>query len=146
MAGRAITPIRGPGKDVSRRLFAHDPEKLQTLSDEIMRHFKSTLGSRSRVRSTGCLAATGTADLAAQRIETDRADHHVITHHITRRAVEAERLGELEALFQREADLVARQVLFKSGHVHPDLLGDGERARLVDLTAAAEQLLMEVEV
>ena len=42
--------------------------------------------------------------------------------------------------------LVARHVALDPRHVQPDLLGDRERARLVGLAAAAQQLLVEVHV
>ena len=40
----------------------------------------------------------------------------------------------------------ARYVLLEARHVEADVLGDSQRARLVRLTAPAEQLLMEFEV
>ena len=47
---------------------------------------------------------------------------------------------------QRLADLVALQVLLEPRHVEADFLGGRERPRLVDLAAAGEQLLVEVEI
>src|SRR4051794_5854277 len=92
------------------------------------------------------LAATRRVDLFLERIGADGADDDISAHHVARRAVEAERLGELEALLDRGLHLVARHVLLDLGHVEADFLGDGEGTRLVRLSAAAEQLLMEFEI
>ena len=43
-------------------------------------------------------------------------------------------------------DFGAREILFDLRHVEAGFLGRGHRARLVGLTAAAEQLLVEVEI
>src|SRR5262249_2337236 len=113
-------------------------------------------GGRSRlalVRSRGAaqslaarLAAACGVNLFLKRIETDRADHDVVAHHVARGAVEAERVGELEALFDGGFDLVARHVLLEPCDVEPCILRRGECARPVRLAAPAEQLLMEVEI
>src|SRR6202008_4600422 len=96
--------------------------------------------------SAGRLAATRGVNLFLERIETDRADHDLLAHDVARRAVEAERLGELEALLDRRLHLVAGDVLLDTRDVKPDLLRHRERARLVGLAAAAEQLLVEFEI
>src|SRR6266700_7606910 len=85
-------------------------------------------------------------DLVAQRREPDRAYHDIAADHVARRAVEAERLGQLHAFGDRRRDLVAFEILLEARHVETDLLGDGERSRLVGLAASAEQLLVEFEV
>src|SRR6476661_1049258 len=103
---------------------------------------ETTDGSPSAAR----LAAAGGVDLFLQRIEADRADHDVVADHITRRAIEAEGLGELEAFLQRGLDLRACQILVQAPHVEADVLGNRERTGLVRLTAPAQQLLVEFKV
>src|SRR6266852_2258019 len=98
-----------------------------------------TIGFRGA--STGRLAAARGVDLLLERAEADRADHD-----LAGRAVEPERLGELEALLDLRLDLVAPHVLLDARDVEADFLGDRERARLVRLAAAAEQLEVELEV
>src|SRR5215469_596081 len=96
--------------------------------------------------SAGRLAAARGVQLFLEGAEPDRADHHVAANDVARRAVETERLGELEALLELRFHLVARHVLLDLRHVEADLLGDRQRARLVGLAAAAEQLLVELEI
>src|SRR5262249_57325478 len=82
--------------------------------------------------SAGRLAAAARGvDLVLERTEADGADHDVVADHVARRAVEAERLGELEALLDLRLDLVAGHVLLDARDVETHLLADGERARLV---------------
>src|SRR6266511_6492399 len=62
-------------------------------------------------RGSACgLAAARGINLFFERVDTDRADDDIGANHIARRAVEAERLGELEAFFEGGFDLVARHV------------------------------------
>src|SRR5262245_32405283 len=100
----------------------------------------------ARRASARRLAATRGVNLFLECIEADRADHDILAHDVARRAVEAERLGEPEALFERGLHLVACHVLLDLRDVEPDLLRRRERARLVRLAAAAEQLLVELEI
>src|SRR5712671_4705138 len=68
--------------------------------------------SRGAAQSlAGRLAAACGVNLFLERIEADRADHDVVAHDVARRAVEAERVGELEVLFDGGFDIVARHVL-----------------------------------
>src|SRR5688572_28808705 len=85
-------------------------------------------------------------DLLPQHREADGPDHHVVVDDVAWRAVEPERLGELHAFLQGRLDLVALEVLLQPRHVEADFLGDGKRARLVDLAAPGEQLLVEFEI
>src|SRR4029077_6345737 len=96
--------------------------------------------------SAAWLAAAGGVDLFLQRLEGDRADHDVVADYITRRAIEAEGLGELEAFLQRGLDLRACQVLVQAPHVEADVLGNRERTGLVRLAPAAQQLLVEFKI
>src|SRR5437870_5747281 len=81
-----------------------------------------------RNASTGGLAAAGRVDLFLERAEADGTDDDVVAHHVARRAVEAERLGELHAFLEGGLYLVAGDVLLDPGHVEADFLGDRERA------------------
>ncbi len=85
-------------------------------------------------------------DLRLQLVEPDRADDDFVADHVARRAVDAERVGKLHVLVDRRLHLVAVHVLFDARHVEADFLGDGERARLVGRAAAAEELLVELDV
>src|SRR5262245_9738861 len=96
--------------------------------------------------SAGRLAATGGVDLLAQLCGADRANHHVAAGHVARRAVEPERLGELEAFLERLLDLVAGEILFDAADVEANVLRRRQRACLVGLAASAQQLLMELEI
>src|SRR5690349_22089554 len=87
------------------------------------------------------LSAARGIDLFLQRIEANRADNHIVTDDIARCPVEAERFCELEVFLQGGLYLRACHVLVEPGHVEPDVLGDGERARLVGLAAAAQKCL-----
>src|SRR5262249_37285849 len=104
----------------------------------------ATIGFRGA--SAGRLAAARGVDLLFQRTETNRADHDLAAHDVARRAIEAERLGQLEALLDLRLDLVARHVLLDAADVEADFLGDRQRARFVGLPAAAEQLEVEFQV
>src|SRR5689334_23892457 len=75
----------------------------------------------------GGLAAARDVHLLLERVEADRADHHLGAHHIARRAVEAEGLGDPHVLLDRGAHLVARHVLLDARDVEPGLLGGRER-------------------
>src|SRR6185503_5314602 len=68
------------------------------------------------------LSAARGVDLFLQRIEADRADHHIIADNIAWRPVEAECLGKLEVLLQCSFYLRACHVLVEPGHVEPDVL------------------------
>src|SRR3954469_11158552 len=57
------------------------------------------------------LAAACRVDLFLERIGADGADDDIGAHNVARRAVEAERLGQFEALLDRGLHLVARHVL-----------------------------------
>src|SRR6266540_5455378 len=103
-------------------------------------------GAAQRRGSACGLAAARGINLFFERVDTDRADDDIGANHIARRAVEAERLGELEAFFEGGFDLVARHVLLQACHVESDVLRGCERARQVRLAASAEQLLMEFEI
>src|SRR5215468_5040711 len=70
--------------------------------------------------SAGRLAAARGVELFLEGTEPDRADHHVAADDVARRAVEAERLGELEALLELRFHLVARHVLLDLRHVEAD--------------------------
>src|SRR5579885_162314 len=94
----------------------------------------------------GRLAATGRVDLFAQTIEADSADDDIVADDVTRRAVEAQRLGQLHVLVERLVDFGALHVLLQFVHVEPDLLGDCEGALAVDMAAAAEHLGVEFKV
>ena len=85
-------------------------------------------------------------DLLFQFVEPDGAHHHLVADHVGRRAADAERIGELHVLVDRRLHLVAVHVLLEAGHIETDLLGDGERARLVGRAAAAEELLVKLDV
>src|SRR3954451_4745126 len=92
--------------------------------------------------ATRHFAAAGGVDVFLELVEADGADHDIGADHVARRAVEPELLGELQALFERLANLVAGQIAFDPHHVQAGLLGCSKRARLVGLTAAAEQFLV----
>jgi len=86
------------------------------------------------------------ADLLLERRQTDGADDDFAANHIARGAVEPQRLGDMHVLLERGLGLVPRHVLFDTGDVEADLLGDGERVGLVGLAPGAEQLLMKLQV
>src|ERR1700761_18630 len=86
------------------------------------------------------------ADLLAQRIEADGADHDFLADHVARGAVDAERLGELHVLLDRLFHLVAAHVAFETRHVESDFLGDRERTRLVGGATSAQELLVKFDV
>src|SRR4051795_11928291 len=88
----------------------------------------------------GCLAAAGDADLFLETVEADGADHDLLADHVARRAVHAHRFGKLEVFLDGGAYLGTGEVLLDPGGVEAGLLGRLERARLVGLTAPAEQL------
>src|SRR5712691_6612523 len=92
------------------------------------------------------LAATRVVDLFLEGLEADRAHHHVGADHVARRAVHPERLGDLVALLERCLDLVVCKVLLDPRDIEADFLRDRQRTRLVDRSAAAEQLLVELEI
>src|SRR5882672_2448491 len=92
------------------------------------------------------LAAAGDADLFPQAVDADRADHHLLADHVARRAVHAHRLRELEVFLDRGADFRARTVLLELRDIEAGVLGGGQRARLVGLALAGEELLGEVEI
>src|SRR5262249_14451741 len=96
--------------------------------------------------SAGRLAAARAVDLFFERLQADGADEDIAAHDVARRAVEAERLGELEVLLNWGFDLVAGHVLLDPRDVEADVLRGRECARLVRLAAAAEQPLMEFEI
>src|SRR5215467_8332624 len=100
----------------------------------------------ARLGSAGRLAAARAVDLFLERVQADRTDEDIVAHDVAGRAVEAERLGELEVFLDRGFDLVARHVLLDPRDVEADVLGGRERARQVRLATAAEQLLMEFEI
>src|SRR4029077_5808080 len=81
-------------------------------SHEVARSGLASGRARGAAQSlAGRLAAACGVNLFLERIEADRADHDVVAHDVARRAVEAERVGELEAFFDGGFDLVARHVL-----------------------------------
>jgi hypothetical protein len=96
--------------------------------------------------SAGGLAAAGLLTLALQRFEAHGADHDVVADHVARRAVEAEPLGELEAFLEARARPLRSSCRARSGPRRGRPPWHGERARAVDLAAAGEQLLVEVEI
>src|SRR6266404_1416405 len=98
------------------------------------------------IGSAGRFAAARAVDLFLERVQADRADEDIVANDVAGRAVEAERLGELEVFLDRGLDLVARHVLLDPRDVETDLLGGRECARQVRLAAPAEQLLMEFEI
>src|SRR5215469_7842539 len=108
-------------------------------------HVGGRLSPGRALRAAG-LAAAGDVDLLLERGEPDGADHDLLADDVARRAVEAERLGDLHVLIDRGAHLVGRHVLLQARHVEAGLLGGRERVRQVGLTAAAEQPLVEIEV
>ncbi len=74
------------------------------------------------------------------------ADHDLLAHHIGRRAVDAQQLGEAHVLGQHLLHLRRLHVALQARHVGADLAGDLEGAGAIGLAAAAEQLLVEFEV
>src|SRR5262252_8030725 len=104
------------------------------------------IGPLARGGSARRLAATRGVNLFLESIEADGADDDILAHDVARRAVEAQRLGELEAFLDRGFHLVARHVLLDLRDVEPDLLRRRQGARLVGLAAPAEQLLVELEI
>src|SRR5262249_60088678 len=94
----------------------------------------------------GRLAAARGIHLFLERVEADGAHHDIAAHDVARRAVEPERVGELEALLDGGLDLVARHIFFDARDIESDLFRGCKRASLVRLAAAAEQLLMELEI
>src|SRR5262245_16643404 len=81
-----------------------------------------TASALARGGSACRLAATRGVNLFLKSIEADGADDDILAHHVARRAVEAQCLGELEAFLDRGLHLVARHVLFDLRDVEPDLL------------------------
>src|SRR6516225_10862185 len=53
------------------------------------------------IGSAGRLAAARAVDLFLERVQADRADEDIVAHDVAGRAVETERLGELEVLLDR---------------------------------------------
>src|SRR5260370_39106326 len=98
------------------------------------------------IGSAGRLAAARAVDLFLERVQADRADEDIVAHDVAGRAVEAERLGELEVFLDRGLDLVARHVLLDPRDVETDLLGGRQCARQVRLAAPAQQLLIEFKI
>src|SRR5438105_2165138 len=79
-------------------------------------------------------------------IRADRANHDLLADDVARRAVHAERFRQLEIFLERGAHFLAAEILFQLRHVETGFLGRGKRARLVGGAAAAQQLLVEVEI
>src|SRR3569623_2275233 len=70
----------------------------------------AAVGLRLRPYDAGSalvLAAAGGADVLLQLRQADRADHDLVADHVARRAVQAQRLGELEVLLERRLHLGA---------------------------------------
>src|SRR6266851_7510677 len=120
--------------------------KGRQRSEEVRREWPGSNVRPGPGVSARRLAATRVVDLFLEGLEADRADHHVGADHVARRAVHPERLGDLVALLERCLDLVARKVLLDAPDIETDLLGDRQRTCLVDRSAAAEQLLVELEI
>src|SRR5262245_40636281 len=104
------------------------------------------IGPLARGGSARRLAATRAVNLFLESIEADGADDDILAYDVARRTVEAERFGELEAFLDRGLHLVACHVLLDLRDVEADLLRRRERARLVGLATAAEQLLVKLEI
>src|SRR5215831_725029 len=136
---RASATISPPGSPPCARARARN-----SRSHDVRR--RGSRLSKARLGSAGRLAAARAVDLFLERIQADRADEDIVAHDVAGRAVEAERLGELEVFLDRGFDLVARHVLLDPRDVEADVLGGRERARQVRLATAAEQLLMEFEI
>src|SRR5437667_5952084 len=81
-----------------------------------------------------------------ERGEADRAHDHLGAHDVARGAVKAQRLGDAHVLLDRGPDLVARHILLEPRQVEAHLFGGRERVRAIGWTAAAQQLLMELQV
>src|SRR5262249_8903450 len=99
-----------------------------------------------RVTSAGRLAAACDADLLLQAVKADSADHDLLADHIARRTVQPHVFGELEVLFDGCLDLGAGEIFLDLRGVEASVLCRGHRPGLVRRTAAAEQLLVEVEI
>src|ERR1700721_1436388 len=89
-----------------------------------------------KCRSARRFAAAGHADLFLQAIEPDGADHHLLADHVTRRAVHAHLLGELEVFLDGGAHFRACKVLFQSGYVEAGIFRRGHGVSLVGPAAA----------
>src|ERR1700733_4532096 len=81
-----------------------------------------------------------------QGVQSHGADNQLGADHIARRAVDAERVGELHILVDRGLDLVAVHVLVDPRHVEAGVFGGGKRVRLVGRAASAQELLVEFDV
>src|SRR4029453_12218689 len=121
------------------------PQACVTKTCRGTRLFFGPCAAQRRGSARGLAAACG-INLFLERVETDRADDDIGANHIARRAVEAERLGQLEAFFKGSFDLVAGHVLLQACHVESDVLRGCERTRKVRRAASAEQLLVEFEI
>src|SRR5215217_1978955 len=97
-------------------------------------------------RLAGRLAAACNADLFPEILDADRADHHLIADHVTRRAVHAHGFGEFEVLLEGGAYFRARKIFLKPSDIEAGLLGGGHGARLVRGATAAKQSLVKIKV
>src|SRR5262249_15779862 len=104
------------------------------------------LAGEEVARLAARLAAARCVHLFLERVEADGAHHDIVSHDVARRSIEPERVRELEALLDGGLDLVARHIFFDPRDIESRLFRSGKRARLVRLVAAAEQLLMELEI
>src|SRR5262249_60029510 len=93
-----------------------------------------------RIVSAGRLAAARAVNLFPERVEADGADDDIAAHDVAGRAVEAERLGELEVLLDGGFDLVARHVLLDPRDVEADVLRDRDCAPPVRLAPPSDHL------
>src|ERR1700689_2025652 len=84
-------------------------------------------------------------ELLFQGIESHGADNQLGADDIARCTADAERVGKLHILVDRDLDLVAVHILLDPRHVEARVFGSRKRVRLVGRAAAAQQLLVEVD-
>ena len=117
---------------MAEKLAAHPFASARLL------HFECTLAGR--------FAASRAVDLFLERREADGAEHYVAADNIGGGAGEAEDFRKPEALLEARAHFVAVEVAFDLRYVEADFLGSGDRAGLVDLAPAGQQLLVKFEI
>src|SRR5579863_8284435 len=85
-------------------------------------------------------------ELLLQFVEADRSDHKLIADDIARRAVDADRVGELHVFVDGGLHFGAVHVFLEPRHVEADFLGDGECPRQIGYAAAPKKLLVEFDI
>src|SRR6266404_1984366 len=134
------------GKENRQKAHAGFSARAFARGIKLDAEFMQRLFDRQICRSTGRLAAASDADFFPKAIEADRADHDLLAYHIAPRAVHAHRFGELEVFLKRGAHFRTRDILLDPRDIEAGVLGGRHRTCLIGLAAAAEQLLMKVEI